>query len=156
MSMLFIRCANPESTIEENDTPSKLTELKANNEPFEELISIENAKQKIIKSGKHGLIYFGAKIDVNSQKMENEILKDMEILNVLKENFTLFKAYVDEDMVVTEDGVQKTGKYGDIMENIFNNVYTPYFVIIDSEGAKVADLVAHPKKRDEFLEFIKR
>ena len=73
----------------------------------------------------------------------------------MKKKFTLFKAYVDEDMVVKEDGIQETRNYWDIMEQIFNNEYTPYFVIIDKEGNKIADIAAHPKKRDEFMEFIK-
>lgn len=154
ISIFFIGCSSPEPIKVENNAGSKLSNVKSV-EPFEEITSIENAKEKITESGKPGLIYFGAKIDVNSMKLEDEILSDSVIINTLIKEFTLFKAYVDEDMVISEDGIHKTSKYMDIMKEEFKNVYTPYIVIINGDGNIVDDFVGYPKIRDKILEFVK-
>ena len=71
--IFLIGCEYTESQNEEHNSGSRLSLVKTDG-PFEELISLENVQRKIDESGKPGLIYFGARIDVNSKIMRMKFL----------------------------------------------------------------------------------
>ena len=151
---LLIGCSEPSSTqtklIETENVAFKVKE------GFEELISIENAKKRLTETDKLGLIYFRSDLDVNCHKLEDEFVGSQEFESLTRENYLCFEASLDEGTVVEESGVTQQGKYMKLMINHFNNESTPFFVIIDKDGNKLDELVAHPKYMFELKEFIEQ
>jgi thioredoxin-related protein len=145
------------STEVENSSPNKISEKTTIQKPevLEELFSLDNAKKRLAGSSKKGLIYFWSNYDVNCHKLDKEFIKTDRFKSLIQNKYIPFQASLDQGTVINEDGVKVQGKYMKLMIEHFKNEGTPFFVVIDEEANTIKELVAHPRKLDELIEFLK-
>ncbi len=103
---------------------------------------------------------------VNCRKMENNVWSNTEVHNLLKNEFVLVEAYVDDKKVELEKNQQYTSSYSgkkitllgakwsDIQASRFNSNSQPDYVIVDSNG----DLLVPPQgadyNADDYIKFL--
>lgn len=130
-----------------------------------EIISYDEMLQKAKASGKPLLIFFTSYADVNSRKMDDAFLYDIDIQDHLEANYFTVTLFVDNKKEVPEEYIKinsKTGKtmktfgafYSQIQEEKFNEDRQPYFAIIGLDG-KILKTQGFTLKKKHFEKFLK-
>lgn len=130
----------PKSVSENTAEFLKLLENQGNLE-FQDLLN------QSIKLNKPLLLYFTGYACVNSRKIEQNLLRNAEIVSKLKDDFVFISLYVDDRSElpqkewITDKSSGKVGKtigskYAKLQKSMFNTNYQPYFVILDQNGKK--------------------
>ncbi|GGK35629.1 hypothetical protein GCM10007962_32510 [Yeosuana aromativorans] len=130
----------PKSVSENTAEFLKLLENQGNLE-FQDLLN------QSIKLNKPLLLYFTGYACVNSRKIEQNLLRNAEIVSKLKDDFVFVSLYVDDRSElpqkewITDKSSGKVGKtigskYAKLQKDMFNTNYQPYFVILDQNGKK--------------------
>lgn len=112
------------------------------------------------------LLFFTGHACVNARIMEEDVLHDVEIFKLLKEDYLFVALYADENTALPEEEwvtdeetgrVYKTvgARNARLQEVEFQRNSQPYFVIVNGEGEQL-DFFDHTKENNEFLNFLKR
>ncbi|UUV21588.1 thioredoxin family protein [Paenimyroides aestuarii] len=129
-----------------------------------ELINYKEMLQMAKKTGKPLLIYFSAYADVNSRRMEDAFLFDIDIQAFIVSNYHSITLFVDSKKNVPKESIlynQKNGKamktygafYIKLQKEVFNENRQPFFVIVDSEG-KILKTQGFTTDKNEFQKFL--
>ncbi len=132
-----------------NSTPANIESVK-----FKPLIDIKSAIKEGKTKKKKVLLYFTGYSVTNARYVEKKILTDVNVKNLMTENFLYFNAYVDDRKIdnVTQSTVGQ--KFHKILKDNFNRNDIPYFCIIDSDGKILSD-IGYTNDTEEFIRFLK-
>ena len=121
------------------------------------------------KANKPIMIDFTGWACVNCRKMEEQVWSHPEVMNVLKEKYTLISLYVDDReelgaqdqfKYLKDDGrVKKIKTIGDKWATFqtinFKNNSQPYYVLLDSDLKLLNTTTAYTPDADEYLDWLK-
>ncbi len=122
---------------------------------FTDLGNFENAVKLGKLSKKNILIYFTCYACVNARKMEDNVLTNVEIKDLITNNYLYYSAYVDDKTRDPNDNLTIGSKYMKLQAEKFKSNYQPQFVIVDENGEIIATQ-NYTSKTDEFIEFLKK
>ena len=122
------------------------------------------------KANKPIMIDFTGWACVNCRKMEEQVWSHPEVMNVLKEKYTLISLYVDDReelgaqdqfKYLKDDGrVKKIKTIGDKWATFqtinFKNNSQPYYVLLDSDLKLLNTTTAYTPDADEYLNWLKK
>ena len=122
------------------------------------------------KANKPIMIDFTGWACVNCRKMEEQVWSHPEVMNVLKEKYTLISLYVDDReelgaqdqfKYLKDDGrVKKIKTIGDKWATFqtinFKNNSQPYYVLLDSDLKLLNTTTAYTPDADEYLDWLKK
>ena len=152
-------CSEAKSNEEE---PEKLhsiagltVEPAQENGVFYQLDNLASAIKAGKRQQKRVLIYFTGWADVNSRKMEDQILIDKDIQALLAEKFLCFSAYVDDKQKIPGSDMSIGEKNTKLEMEHFKSPYQPHFYILDENGKAVADL-GYVVSASEFMDFLEK
>jgi len=103
---------------------------------------------------------------VNCRKMENNVWSQPEVYKLLKNEFVLVEAYVDDKKVVLEKNQQYTSSYSgkkitllgdkwsDIQASRFNSNSQPDYVILNSKGDQLLPPQGADYNPDNYIKFL--
>lgn len=127
---------------------------------------VESATAKVEYTDLLVAIYFTGKADINSRKMEEDVLSDSEVNMTLSIQFIAFEAYIDDTKVLSAADQKKfTTYFGETVKTVgqknslylkkfTNNPGTPSIVILD-EGGNVVSTTGFTSSPEEFHKFLK-
>jgi len=118
------------------------------------------------KINKPVLLYFTGYACVNCKKMNDDLLKDTEIIKYLNEHFILIPLYVDdstkakkeewEKSIFNKRMVRHVGKLNVRLQTILTRTGTqPIFAIVENEDS-MHSYIGDTRDRVEFLDFLKK
>lgn len=131
---------------------------------FKDLVDYTVALNDAKKSKKKLLLYFTAYGDINSRKMESNILRDQKVKSILDSNFVSYNVYTDDKTELPTTLMytsKQTGKkittigkkFSEFQIEKFQNNSQPYFVIIDVDG-KIQSQIGYVTNKIDFIDFL--
>lgn len=125
-------------------------------------IELEKLIKKANIQNKPLLIYFTSNTDVNSVKVNINILTIKEVYNKIKKDFYFVTLYVDDNKKLPKSEWYETKyrkiytvgqKNADFQSKYFKTPTQPYFVILDKKGNRLKNM-SYVNNIDLFLEFL--
>jgi hypothetical protein len=131
---------------------------------FKDLIDYTVALNDAKKSKKKLLLYFTAYGDINSRKIESNILRNQKVKSILDLNFVSYNAFTDDKTelptalvyVSKLNGKKITTigkKFSEFQIEKFQNNSQPYFVIIDM-NEKIRAQIGYVTYINDFIDFL--
>ncbi|WP_423147617.1 cytochrome c biogenesis protein CcdA [Rubrolithibacter danxiaensis] len=101
----------------------------------------------------------------NCRKMEASVWSDKQVLDILKNDYVLISLYVDDKTELAEDEkyiskfsgrkIKTLGqKWSDFQASAFNTNSQPYYVLVDTEGRKLAEPQAFNLDIENYVNFL--
>lgn len=122
---------------------------------FYQLDNLPSAIKVGKREHKRILIYFTGWADLNSRKIEDQILIDKDIQAVLAENFLCFSAYVDDNQKIPGSDILLGEKNTQLQRERFKSTSQPHFCILDEEGNLISEVHNAPTV-EAFLAFLEK
>jgi thioredoxin-related protein len=148
---------NPPLTFDDSEEYSELFK-NPGNLYFEDLLKRSKDLEKPI------LLYFTGYACINARKIEGNLLNQIEISSLLKNDFIFVNLFVDDKRLLPKEEWFEDEKSGKIIKTIgakfsklqiemFQNNSQPYFVIIDQNGIKIKEQ-GYTRDLNTFKEFL--